>query len=57
MSIFTIAAILVGLSALFGYVNHRQSRLPHTIGLVVIALANLHQRRRAGIDLGRDEFN
>lgn len=39
MSIFTIGAILVGLSALFGYINHRLLRLPHTIGLVVIALA------------------
>jgi len=39
MSIFTIAAILVGLSALFGYINYRFLRLPHTIGLVVVALA------------------
>ena len=39
MSLFAIGAILVGLSALFGYVNHRVLRLPHTIGLVVIALA------------------
>ena len=39
MSVFTIAAILVGLSALFGYINHRIFHLPHTIGLVVIALA------------------
>ncbi|MBT3359309.1 MAG: sodium:proton antiporter [Rhodospirillales bacterium] len=39
MSIFTIAAILVGLSALFGYINHRIFHLPHTIGLVVMALA------------------
>ena len=39
MSIFSIGAILVGLSALFGYINHRFLRLPHTIGLVVIALA------------------
>jgi monovalent cation:H+ antiporter, CPA1 family len=39
MSVFTIAAILVGLSALFGYINHRILHLPHTIGLVVIALA------------------
>jgi CPA1 family monovalent cation:H+ antiporter len=39
MSIFTISAILVGLSALFGYINHRLLHLPHTIGLVVIALA------------------
>ena len=38
MSIFTICAILVGLSALFGYINHRFLHLPHTIGLVVIAL-------------------
>ena len=39
MSIFTIAAILVGLSALFGYINYRVFHLPHTIGLVVMALA------------------
>ena len=39
MTIFTIGAILVGLSALFGYINHRVLHLPHTIGLVVIALA------------------
>ena len=38
MSIFTIGAVLVGLSALFGYINHRFLHLPHTIGLVVIAL-------------------
>lgn len=39
MSIFEIGAFLVGLSALFGYLNHRYLRLPHTIGLVLIALA------------------
>ncbi|NQU56629.1 MAG: cation:proton antiporter, partial [Rhodospirillales bacterium] len=39
MSIFSIGAVLVGLSALFGYINHRFLRLPHTIGLVVVALA------------------
>lgn len=39
MSIFEIAAILIGLSALFGYLNHKILHLPHTIGLVVIALA------------------
>jgi CPA1 family monovalent cation:H+ antiporter len=39
MSLFSIGAILVGLSALFGYINYRYMRLPHTIGLVVIALA------------------
>jgi CPA1 family monovalent cation:H+ antiporter len=38
MSIFTIGAILIGLSAFFGYLNHRFLHLPHTIGLVVIAL-------------------
>jgi len=38
MSFFSIAAILVGLSALFGFINHRFLHLPHTIGLVVIAL-------------------
>jgi CPA1 family monovalent cation:H+ antiporter len=39
MSIFEIAAALIGLSALFGYLNYRFLKLPHTIGLVVIALA------------------
>jgi len=34
-----IIAILLGLAALFGYLNHKFLRLPHTIGLVVIALA------------------
>jgi CPA1 family monovalent cation:H+ antiporter len=38
MTIFSIGAILVGLSAFFGYLNYRVLRLPHTIGLVVIAL-------------------
>ncbi len=38
MTIFTISSILVGLSALFGYFNYRFLHLPHTIGLVVIAL-------------------
>ena len=39
MSIFDIAAILVGLSALFGYMNYQFLKLPHTIGLVVVAMA------------------
>ena len=39
MSIFEIGAFLIGLSAIFGYLNYRFLRLPHTIGLVVIALA------------------
>lgn len=39
LSIFDIIAILLTLSAIFGYINHRHMRLPHTIGLVVIALA------------------
>jgi len=40
MTIFDIAAVLLGLSALFGFLNHRFLRLPHTIGLVVIALVS-----------------
>ena len=39
MNVFEIGAILIGLSALFGFINHRFLRLPHTIGLVMIALA------------------
>jgi CPA1 family monovalent cation:H+ antiporter len=39
MSVFEIGAFLIGLSAAFGYLNHRFLHLPHTIGLVMIALA------------------
>ena len=37
-SFLNLAALLITLAAAFGYVNHRWLRLPHTIGLVVIAL-------------------
>ena len=40
MTIFDIAAMLLGLSALFGFINYRYLHLPHTIGLVVIAMAS-----------------
>ena len=38
MTTFELAAVLLGLSALFGFVNQRWLRLPTPIGLVVIAL-------------------
>lgn len=38
MTFLDIIAILLGLSAFFGLINHHLLRLPHTIGLVVIAL-------------------
>lgn len=38
MTLLEILAALVGLSALFGLINHRYLKLPHTIGLVVVAL-------------------
>lgn len=37
MSLFEIGAFLIGLSALFGYINHRYLHAPHMIGLVLIA--------------------
>ena len=37
-SVLNLAALLVTLAAAFGYLNHRWLKLPHTIGLVVIAL-------------------
>ena len=40
MTIFDIIAVLLGLSAVFGYLNHRFLHLPHTIGLVIMALAS-----------------
>jgi CPA1 family monovalent cation:H+ antiporter len=36
---FDLIAVLLGLAALFGYINHKLLKLPHSIGLVVIALA------------------
>jgi len=38
LSLFQIAAVLLTLAAVFGYVNHRWMKLPLTIGLVIIAL-------------------
>ena len=38
MTLFDIMAVLLGLSAAFGFVNHRFIGLPHTIGLVVMAM-------------------
>ncbi len=38
MGLFEISAILITLSALFSYINHRLIKLPTTIGLMVIAL-------------------
>lgn len=49
MTIFDIGAVLIGLSAVFGFINHRFLRLPHTIGLVVIAL--ISSLTLVGIDL------
>lgn len=38
MELFSIAAILIGLSALFSYINVRFIKLPSTIGLMIIAI-------------------
>ncbi len=38
IEVVRLAAAILTLSALFGYINHRWLKLPHTIGLVVIAL-------------------
>jgi len=38
MTLLEIIAALLALSALFGLINHRILKLPHTIGLVVVAL-------------------
>ncbi|HAK54143.1 MAG: sodium:proton antiporter [Vicinamibacterales bacterium] len=37
-SVLNLAAFLVTMAAVFGYLNHRWLKLPHTVGLVVIAL-------------------
>ena len=38
LSLFEIAAMMLVLSALFGWINHAFLKLPHTIGLLVMAL-------------------
>ena len=38
MTILNLAAVLVSLAAVFGYLNHCYIRLPNTIGLMLIAL-------------------
>lgn len=40
LSIFEIVALLLGLSAFFGWLNLRVLKLPHTIGLLVMAFAS-----------------
>ena len=37
-SLFDLAAILLTLSALFGWLNHKFLLLPHTIGLLVMSV-------------------
>ena len=38
MDLFTIAAIVVTLSAVFGYINARFLKLPNTVGMMVVAI-------------------
>ncbi len=38
LTLFEIAAMMLALSALFGWVNHAFLKLPHTIGLLIMAL-------------------
>jgi len=38
LSLFEIAAMMLALSALFGWMNHAFFKLPHTIGLLIMAL-------------------
>jgi len=38
MNFFNIVAILITLSALFGYINYRFIKLPTTIGLMLISI-------------------
>jgi CPA1 family monovalent cation:H+ antiporter len=40
LSVFEIAALLLSLSALFGWFNLRFLKLPHTIGLLVMAMVS-----------------
>jgi CPA1 family monovalent cation:H+ antiporter len=54
MNLFNIIAILITLSAVFSYINHRYIRLPASIGLMLIALLmslSLIAMNHIGLDL------
>jgi CPA1 family monovalent cation:H+ antiporter len=40
VNLFDIAAILLALSSVFGFINYRFLKLPHTIGLTVMAMVS-----------------
>jgi CPA1 family monovalent cation:H+ antiporter len=40
LSIYELAAVLISLSALFGWINRRYFKLPHTIGLLLMGLGS-----------------
>lgn len=40
LSLFEIASLLLAISAAFGWVNHVYLHLPHTIGLLVMAVGS-----------------
>lgn len=40
LSLFEIASLLLAISAAFGWINHVYLRLPHTIGLLVMAIGS-----------------
>ncbi len=57
VSLFSLAALLITLSALFSYVNKRAFGLPSTIGVLVIALAfSLGMIALRAVDLIGDEW-
>ncbi len=58
MGMYEIATILIVLTALFGFVNHRFIHLPTTIGVMVIALLvslGFIALDRLGMGIGREE--
>jgi monovalent cation:H+ antiporter, CPA1 family len=57
MSVFDVAAILIAVAAVSGYVNHRLLRLPATSGTLLVALASSlvaisFERVAPGVQLG-----
>ena len=43
MKLFHILALLLTISAVFSYINHRFLKLPTTVGLMLIALLFSHE--------------
>jgi monovalent cation:H+ antiporter, CPA1 family len=55
LSVFDLIAVLLVLTAVFGWINHVVIRLPHTIGLLLMGL--VASLALIGVDFARPEVH